>query len=57
MSRRLLCMEPTWSDLGLRAVTLDDLPAFFAHQLDAEANRMAAFTAKDLADENAFIAH
>ncbi|MDH2425588.1 hypothetical protein [Sphaerisporangium sp. TRM90804] len=32
------------SDLVLRAMTKDDLPAFYRHQLDPEANRMAAFT-------------
>ncbi len=43
--------------LVLRDVTEDDLPVFFEHQLDADANRMAAFTAKDPADRAAFMAH
>ena len=34
-----------------------DLPIFFEHQLDPAAHRMAAFTAKDPADREAFIAH
>lgn len=38
----------------LRDVTEDDLPFFFAHQREPEANLMAAFTAKDRED---FIAH
>jgi RimJ/RimL family protein N-acetyltransferase len=41
----------------LRDVTEDDLPAFFEMQLDLEANKMAAFTATDPADRNAFMAH
>ncbi|MCU0611670.1 MAG: GNAT family N-acetyltransferase [Candidatus Eisenbacteria bacterium] len=42
--------------VALRPTTEDDLAAFFAHQLDPEANRMAAFTAKDPADLGAFLA-
>lgn len=38
----------------LRDVTVGDLPVFFEHQLDADANRMAAFTAKDPSDRAAF---
>lgn len=41
----------------LRDVEGDDLPRFFANQLDEEANRMAAFTAKDPTDREAFDAH
>lgn len=41
----------------LRDATEADLPAFFEFQLDAEANRMAAFTAEDPSDEEAFTAH
>lgn len=41
----------------LRDVVPADLPVFFAHQLDADANYMAAFTAKDPTDWNAFSAH
>lgn len=40
-----------------RDVTEDDLPVFFENQLDAEANRMAAFTAEDPADKNTFMEH
>ena len=43
--------------LALRDVTRADLPLFFAFQQDADANYMAAFTAKDPADWNAFLAH
>ena len=43
--------------LALRDVTHADLPLFFVYQQDAEANHMAAFTAKDPADWNAFLAH
>ncbi len=35
----------------------EDLPHFFEFQLDPEANRMAAFTAKDPSDRAAFDAH
>ncbi len=38
----------------LRDVIDDDLQIFFEHQLDPDANFMAAFTAKDPADRNAF---
>jgi RimJ/RimL family protein N-acetyltransferase len=41
----------------LRDVKDTDLPFFFEHQLDEEANRMAAFTAEDPSDRNAFNAH
>lgn len=41
-------------DLTLRIVTEDDLPVFFAQQWDPEANRMAAFPARD---REAFMAH
>ena len=44
-------------NLQLRAVIETDLPIFFAHQQDAGALRMAAFTAKDPADWHAFLAH
>ncbi|MEW2472627.1 GNAT family N-acetyltransferase [Micromonospora gifhornensis] len=44
-------------DLRLRAVAEDDLPEFYAHQLDPEASRMAAFGAADPADTRAFAAH
>ena len=44
-------------ELILRDVLDEDLPIFFEHQLDKEANYMAAFTAKDPADHEAFMAH
>ena len=40
--------------MRLRAVTEDDLPIFFDHQRDPEANRMAAFPPRD---RDAFTAH
>src|ERR1700730_10823733 len=45
------------SDVLLRDVTKSDLPIFFDQQLDSDANRMAAFTARDPADRDAFMAH
>ena len=42
------------TEILLRDVTEDDLPIFFEHQLDPEANRMAAFPARD---REAFTAH
>jgi RimJ/RimL family protein N-acetyltransferase len=44
------------SDILLRDVVASDLPIFFEMQLDTEANHMAAFTAKDPADREAFMA-
>ncbi|SCL34018.1 Protein N-acetyltransferase, RimJ/RimL family [Micromonospora nigra] len=44
-------------DLRLRPVVEDDLVEFFAHQVDPEANRMAAFTTPDPADPRAFATH
>ena len=41
-------------DVSLRDVTNNDLPIFFEHQLDPEANRMAAFPARD---RSAFMVH
>ena len=43
-------------DVTLREVLPGDLPAFFADQLDPEAARMAAFTAEDPSDQDAFMA-
>ena len=43
--------------LQLRDMTDEDLPLFFEHQLDSQAGYMAAFTAKDPADREAFMAH
>lgn len=45
------------SDVLLRDVIESDLPVFFEQQLDADASYMAAFTAKDPADRDAFMAH
>ncbi|MCU0495687.1 MAG: GNAT family N-acetyltransferase [Chloroflexaceae bacterium] len=44
-------------NLTLREVTEADLPLFFAFQLDPEANHMAAFTADDPTNREAFDAH
>ena len=44
------------NDVLLRDVTEADLPIFFEQQ-DSAANHMAAFTAKDPADRDAFMAH
>jgi RimJ/RimL family protein N-acetyltransferase len=49
-------MENTPS-IVLREVIVSDLPLFFDQQLDPEANWMAAFTRKDPADRDAFMAH
>ena len=43
--------------LVLRNVVNDDLPIFFQQQLDQEANAMAAFTAKDPTNREAFMEH
>ena len=48
---------PDTSSIVLRDVLMNDLPIFFDQQLDPEANRMAAFTTKDPADRDAFMAH
>ncbi len=45
------------SGLSLRDVVEDDVPIFFEQQLDPEANYMAAFTAKDPTNREAFTAH
>jgi RimJ/RimL family protein N-acetyltransferase len=45
------------TNILLRDVTEEDLPHFFDHQLDADANWMAAFTASDPTDRAAFTAH
>jgi len=45
------------NELLLRDVVNDDLPIFFEHQLDQEANTMAAFTAKDPTNQEAFMTH
>jgi RimJ/RimL family protein N-acetyltransferase len=43
-------------DVVLREVAAADLPTFFEQQLDAGANYMAAFTAADPSDREAFMA-
>ena len=43
--------------IELRAVKLGDLDHFFAHQQDAEAVQMAAFTSEDPFDRDAFDTH
>ena len=45
------------NELYLRDVVHADLPIFFENQLDQEANYMAAFTAKDPTNREAFTAH
>jgi RimJ/RimL family protein N-acetyltransferase len=45
------------NNVVLREVQAEDLPVFFEYQLDPDANYMAAFTAKDPADRQAFMAH
>ena len=44
-------------DVLLRDVIEDDLPTFFKQHQDPEANHMAAFTAENPSDQNAFMAH
>jgi RimJ/RimL family protein N-acetyltransferase len=48
-------MDPI--DVSLRPVHPSDLPLFFRHMSDPEANRMAAFTAEDPTDRAYFDAH
>jgi RimJ/RimL family protein N-acetyltransferase len=45
------------NELLLRDIEADDLLIFFEQQLDQEANYMAAFTAKDPTNQEAYIAH
>jgi RimJ/RimL family protein N-acetyltransferase len=47
----------SYQKIRLRSIINDDLPIFFAQQLDPEANWMAAFTAKDPTDRITFDAH
>lgn len=44
-------------DIRLRDVEVDDLPIFFEHQRDPEANFLAAFTSKDPTNRDAFMVH
>ncbi len=41
----------------LRKVMDNDLPNFFGHQEDPDANQMAAFTSRDPSDQEAFNSH
>ncbi len=45
------------NELLLRNVINEDLSIFFQYQLDPEANHMAAFTARDPTNQEAFMAH
>jgi RimJ/RimL family protein N-acetyltransferase len=45
------------NELLLRNVINEDLPIFFQYQLDPDANHMAAFTAKDPTNQEAFMEH
>lgn len=45
------------NSIRLRDVQEGDLPIFFEQQLDPDANYMAAFTAKDPTDKEAFMKH
>jgi len=56
-SSQLLEKNIMKNELLLRDVLSDDLPIFFEQQLDQEAITMAAFTAKDPTDQEAFMAH
>ena len=49
--------RPAIQDLFLQDVVEDDLPLFFDFQLDPDANHMAAFTARDPTNRDAFTAH
>ena len=46
--------DPSTGSVRLRAAIAADLPAFFEHQRDPEANLMAAYAARD---RDAFMAH
>jgi RimJ/RimL family protein N-acetyltransferase len=50
-------MNRTLEKITIREVEPSDLETFFAHQLDPEAIRMAAFVCKDPNDRAAFDAH
>jgi RimJ/RimL family protein N-acetyltransferase len=46
-----------FASITIREVESSDLEAFYEHQLDREANRMAAFVSEDPKDKVAFDAH
>ena len=49
--------DPVTKSVQLRDVIESDLPILFEQQLDPDANYMAAFTARDPTDRDAFMAH
>lgn len=49
--------DPVTKSVQLRDVIESDLPILFEHQMDPDANYMAAFTARDPTDRDAFMAH
>jgi RimJ/RimL family protein N-acetyltransferase len=49
--------EPSPPEILLRQVAPEDLPIFFEYQLDPQASRMAAFTAENPSDRQAFDRH
>ena len=50
--------KPTMmSDVGLREVRAEDMSLFFAHQRDAESQRMVPFLGRDPEDREIFDAH
>jgi RimJ/RimL family protein N-acetyltransferase len=49
--------DPQPVEVRLRNVIESDLAIFFEQQLDPESNHMAAFTARDPSDREAFMAH
>ena len=57
LSARLRILLRVTSDVRIRPVRDDDLPAFFAHEQDPQANWMAAFGPADPSDRAAFEAH
>ena len=50
-------VAPSPGEVLLRDVLEDDLPTFYAQQLDPAANTMAAFTAKNPSDSATFSTH
>ena len=57
MSEGARIVPAVTDEVLLRPVRDDDLPAFFAHEQDPQANWMAAFGPKDPSDRAAFDAH
>lgn len=50
-------MENPVSETELRDIAVEDLAIFFEHQRDPKANFMAAFTAENPSDHDAFMKH